>query len=63
MILILPFILVVSPSVKAVNLKEFIGLSRAQPGALNFGSSGTGGSTHLAGELFQQMTGIKWVPD
>jgi tripartite-type tricarboxylate transporter receptor subunit TctC len=61
MILILPFILVVSPSVKAVNLKEFIGLSRAQPGALNFGSSGTGGSTHLAGELFQQMTGIKWV--
>ena len=61
LILTVPFLLVVQPSIKAQNLKEFIELSRARPGALNFGSSGVGGSTHLAGELFQQMTGTKWL--
>ena len=61
MIHVVPFILVVSPSVKAGNLKEFIELGRAQPGVLNFGSPGTGSSPHLAGEFFQQMTGAKWV--
>ena len=61
LILTVPFLLVMPPSVKAANLKEFIVLSRARPGALNFGSSGVGGSTHLAGELFQQMTGTKWL--
>ena len=61
MISILPFILVVHPSVKANNLKEFIELARAQPGVLNFGSPGTGSTPHLAGELFQQMTGTKFV--
>jgi tripartite-type tricarboxylate transporter receptor subunit TctC len=61
MISILPFILVVHPSVKAGNLKEFIELARAQPGTLNFGSPGTGSTPHLAGELFQQMSRIKMV--
>ncbi|MGZ8156725.1 MAG: tripartite tricarboxylate transporter substrate-binding protein, partial [Burkholderiales bacterium] len=55
------FLLVVHPSVKANNLKEFIELSRARPGTLNFGTPGTGSTPHLAGELFQQMTGSKWV--
>ena len=59
MISILPFILAVHPSVKAANLREFIELARAQPGALNFGSPGTGSTPHLAGELFQQLTGIR----
>lgn len=59
MISILPFILAVNPSVKATGLKEFIELVRARPGVLNFGSPGTGSTPHLAGELFQQMTGIK----
>ncbi|OGA53680.1 MAG: hypothetical protein A3G24_16155 [Betaproteobacteria bacterium RIFCSPLOWO2_12_FULL_62_13] len=59
-----PFILAVHPSVKATNLKEFIALARAKPGALNYGSSGTGGTMHLAGELFGQManTGTVHVP-
>ena len=61
MISILPFILVVHPSVKAGNLKDFIELARAQPGVLNFGSPGTGSTPHLAGELFQQMSRTKFV--
>jgi tripartite-type tricarboxylate transporter receptor subunit TctC len=61
MISILPFILVVHPSVKAGNLKEFIEFVRAQPGTLNFGSPGIGSTPHLAGELFQQMARIKMV--
>ncbi len=51
-----PLILTVHPSVKATNLKEFIELARAKPGALTVGSSGTGSNTHLATALFQQMT-------
>ncbi len=51
-----PLILAVHPSVKATNLKEFIELARAKPGALTFGSSGTGSDLHLAAALFQQMT-------
>ncbi len=51
-----PLILAVHPSVKAANLKEFIELARAKPGALTFGSSGAGSNLHLAAELFQQMT-------
>jgi len=56
-----PFILAVNPSVKATNVKEFIALARAKPGSLNYGSSGTGGTLHLAGELFGQMTGTSSV--
>ena len=51
-----PSVLVAHPSVKATNLKEFIDLARAKPGLLNFGSSGTGSTPHLAVELFRQMT-------
>ncbi len=51
-----PLVLGVNLSVKATNLKEFIELARAKPGALNYGSSGTGGVPRLATELFRQMT-------
>ena len=56
-----PLVLAVNLSVKATNLKEFIELARAKPGALNFGSSGTGGVPHLATELFRQMTKTEMV--
>jgi tripartite-type tricarboxylate transporter receptor subunit TctC len=56
-----PFILTVNPSLKATSVKEFIALARAKPGSLNYGSSGTGGTLHLAGELFAQMTGTDLV--
>lgn len=54
-----PFTLVVHPSLPVKNVKELIALARAKPGALDVGSSGIGGSGHLAGELFQSMAGIK----
>ncbi len=56
-----PFLFAVHPSVPAANVKEFIALARAKPRVLNFGSSGIGGATHLATELFIQMTNIQMV--
>jgi len=53
--------LVVHPSVPARNAKELIALARAQPGKLNYGSSGVGNSQHLAGELFKQMARVDIV--
>lgn len=61
MITVLPFILALSPSVKAGTLKEVIELARAQPGVLNFGSPGTGSTPHLAGELLQQLTKTRFT--
>jgi tripartite-type tricarboxylate transporter receptor subunit TctC len=54
-------VLAVNMAVKANNLKELIELARAQPGTLNFGSSGIGGGTHLATELLMQLTKTKMV--
>ena len=54
-----PNVLVVHPSLAANNVSEFIALAKAQPGKLSFGSTGIGGSNHLAGELFKAMAGIE----
>lgn len=56
-----PLILIVHPTVPATSLKEFIALARARPGTLNFGSSGNGSFSHLAAELFRQMSGTNLV--
>ena len=56
-----PLVVVVNPSVPAKNIKELAALAKSKPGALNFGSSGSGGSNHLAGELFNSMAGVKMV--
>lgn len=52
-------VLVVHPSVKANNVQELIGLAKASPGKILYGSSGVGGAGHLAGELFATMAGVK----
>ena len=52
-------VLVVHPSVPAKTVKEFIAFAKAHPTDLNYGSSGAGATDHLAGELFNTMTGVK----
>ncbi|MDB5413908.1 MAG: tripartite tricarboxylate transporter substrate binding protein [Rubritepida sp.] len=52
-------VIVVPPSLPARNLAEFIALAKARPGALSFGSSGHGASTHTAAELFRLAAGIE----
>ena len=56
-----PMVLVVHPSVPARNVKELIALARAQPGKLNYGSSGIGGTSHLASEFFNSMAKVRIV--
>ncbi|WP_444815072.1 Bug family tripartite tricarboxylate transporter substrate binding protein [Variovorax brevis] len=53
----LPNILVVNPSVPANNVKELIAYAKAHPGKLSYASSGNGASSHLAGVMFNEMTG------
>ena len=56
-----PNVMLTNPSVEAKNLQEFIALALARPGAMNYGSGGAGTSNHLAGELFNIVTGAKLV--
>ena len=51
----------VGPSFPAKTVAEFIAYAKANPGTINMGSAGTGGATHVAGELFQLMTGTKFT--
>ncbi len=55
------FVLASHPSVPIRSVKDLVALAKARPGQLTYGSSGTGGGPHLAGELFQAMSGIRWV--
>ena len=56
-----PNVLVIHPSIPARNIKELIAIAKAQPGSLNYASSGVGSTQHLAGELFTLLTGAKIV--
>jgi tripartite-type tricarboxylate transporter receptor subunit TctC len=57
----LPHILVVHPTLQAKTVKELIAIAKAKPGELNYASSGVATSTHLAAELFRNMTGTDMV--
>ncbi len=54
-------LLVVHPSFPPRNVRELIAFSRKHPGQINYASGGTGTTVHLSAELFQHMTGIKWI--
>ena len=53
------FAIVAHPSVAVTTVRELIAYDKAQPGKLNFGTGGTGTSTHFAAELFNQMAGTR----
>ncbi|WP_376088009.1 Bug family tripartite tricarboxylate transporter substrate binding protein [Roseomonas sp. CCTCC AB2023176] len=54
-------VLAVHPSIPATNVAELVAHLKANPGKLNYGSAGTGGSIHLATLLFMRMTGTDMV--
>ena len=56
-----PNVMTVNPKVPAQNMKEFIALLKKNPGKYSYASSGTGGISHLDGELFKALTGTYMV--
>jgi tripartite-type tricarboxylate transporter receptor subunit TctC len=54
-----PNVLVINPALPVNSVQELIAYGKANPGKLNFASSGNGTSIHLAGELFKTMTGVQ----
>ncbi len=61
MVSIVPLVMESHPSVPAHTIKEFIALAKSRPGRITMASAGSGSSNHLAGELFQNMTGTKLI--
>ncbi len=56
-----PFVLVAHPSVPVRTVGELVSLAKSRPGTITMASAGSGSSNHLAGELFQSLTGTKFV--
>jgi tripartite-type tricarboxylate transporter receptor subunit TctC len=54
-------VIVVHPSFGARTLQQLIDMARASPGKIAYGSAGFGNSTHIAGEMFQVMAGVKLI--
>ena len=57
----LPLVLVVNPGVTAASAKDLIAMAKAQPGKLAYSSTGSGGSMHLAGALFESASGAQML--
>jgi tripartite-type tricarboxylate transporter receptor subunit TctC len=60
----IPFVLAINPSLGVSSVRELIALAKAKPGQLNYASSGNGGPSHLAMEMFKSMAdvNIRHVP-
>jgi tripartite-type tricarboxylate transporter receptor subunit TctC len=56
-----PLVLVTHPSLPVKSVRELIAFAKARPGELNIATGGTGGTPHLAAELFKSMAGINIV--
>jgi tripartite-type tricarboxylate transporter receptor subunit TctC len=54
-----PLLVVVHPSLPIKSVKQLVALAKARPGQINYASNGAGGSSHLAVELFNMMSGTK----
>ncbi|MEQ1518924.1 MAG: tripartite tricarboxylate transporter substrate binding protein [Usitatibacteraceae bacterium] len=52
-------VVVINPGIPANNIKEFVAYAKANPGKLNFGSSGNGTISHLTGEMFNTLNGTQ----
>lgn len=57
----MPYFLATNPSLPVTSVKELVALAKAQPGKINFGSAGVGGTPHLSGEMFNAQAGVKLV--
>jgi tripartite-type tricarboxylate transporter receptor subunit TctC len=58
---LVPQVLVVNPALPVRSVKELIALAKARPGELTYASAGTGGTGHMAAELFNRHVGIKML--
>lgn len=56
-----PFLVTVNPQLPANTLQDLIRIAKAKPGSLSYGTTGIGGITHLATELFDMMAGTQMV--
>lgn len=56
-----PLLVVVHPSLPVKSVKDLIALAKTKPGSINYASNGTGGSSHMAVELFDMMAGTKMM--
>ena len=61
LMVVIPMVLIVHPSVAARSVPEFIALAKAKPGQLTYGTAGTGSANHLAMELFKVSTGTNII--
>lgn len=57
--IVTPSVLIVHPSLPARDVKQFVQLAKTHPGKLNYSSAGVGAASHLCGEIFNQMAGIR----
>jgi tripartite-type tricarboxylate transporter receptor subunit TctC len=60
-IMVVPFVMLLNPSVPAATVPEFIAYAKSNPGKISMASAGKGTTPHLAGELFKMMAGVDMV--